>query len=397
MLRRLVVPLHRWLGLVLAVLLGLLALTGALLAWEEEIDALLNPQWYRLEARAPLPVFELLERIRPQLPGARLPATLPLQLRAGHPYRLAVEGKDGAVQYLFDPADGRLLGQRALGRADWSAAGLMPTVLALHRHLLVPPGELRKPVVQLLGVVALLWLAEALCGLLMTLPRGRHRWFERFRPAWKIKWSAAAARREHDLHRAGGLWLLLPALMFALSGVMFNLQQEVFRPAMAALGLPLAVTELKRPPLPEPLRQPPVDARAAHAVARQALAAQTNRGDEPPVDDRLRYDAAQGLYLYRARTSLDPGDRFGTSFVYVDARSAAVLKIARRTDTPGGTFSVWLSNLHMAAFDSRSYRAAVAGFGLVLMVLCGTGVRLFLRKRAARRSARMPGGSPAGT
>lgn len=380
MSRRFLFRLHRWLGLALAVPLGLLALTGALLAWEEEIDALLNPAWYRLEARAPLPVFELLERIRPQLPGARLPATLPLEVRAGHPYRLAVEGRDGPVQHLFDPADGRLLGRRSLGQIEFSAAGLMPAVLALHRHLLVPPGPWREPVVQLLGAVALLWGAVLLCGLLAVLPRGGAGWWRRFGVAWRLRPGAAPARREPELHRAGGLWLLLPSLVFAVSGVMFNLQQEVFRPVMAALGLPLPDTGLKRPPLPEPLRQPPVDARAAHAIARRALAAPPGSHGEWLADDRLRYDAVQGVHLLRARTRLDPGERFGTSFVYVDARSGAILKIARRTGTPGGTLSVWLANLHMAGFGSAAYRGAVALFGLALAALCATGVRLFLRR-----------------
>jgi len=45
--------LHRWLGLVLAGFLALAGLTGALLVWNQELDAALNPRLFRAEPPTP--------------------------------------------------------------------------------------------------------------------------------------------------------------------------------------------------------------------------------------------------------------------------------------------------------------------------------------------------------
>ncbi|QJX02449.1 PepSY domain-containing protein [Alcanivorax sp. IO_7] len=45
------VVLHRYVGLVMAGFLIIAGLTGALLVWYYELDALINPQWLQVEPR----------------------------------------------------------------------------------------------------------------------------------------------------------------------------------------------------------------------------------------------------------------------------------------------------------------------------------------------------------
>ena len=41
--------LHRWFGLSIATFLFIAGLTGAIIAWDHELDALLNPSMYKAE------------------------------------------------------------------------------------------------------------------------------------------------------------------------------------------------------------------------------------------------------------------------------------------------------------------------------------------------------------
>ena len=53
-LRRLWLKVHLWLGIGLAVLLVPVALSGALLVWHDDLDALINPGRYAVTAGEPL-------------------------------------------------------------------------------------------------------------------------------------------------------------------------------------------------------------------------------------------------------------------------------------------------------------------------------------------------------
>ena len=63
------VVLHRYVGLVMAGFLIIAGLTGALLVWYYELDALINPQWLQVEPPAahsePLSPFALRDQVAP--------------------------------------------------------------------------------------------------------------------------------------------------------------------------------------------------------------------------------------------------------------------------------------------------------------------------------------------
>ena len=51
-LRPFLVRLHRWFGLAIALFLFVAGLTGALIAWDHELDAALNPDFYTARSDA---------------------------------------------------------------------------------------------------------------------------------------------------------------------------------------------------------------------------------------------------------------------------------------------------------------------------------------------------------
>jgi len=53
--------------------------------------------------------------------------------------------------------------------------------------------------------------------------------------AWRIKAQGGEVRLTFDLHRAGGLWLLIFMLMLVVSGIWRTLRDAVFEPMLSAL------------------------------------------------------------------------------------------------------------------------------------------------------------------
>lgn len=67
-----------------------------------------------------------------------------------------------------------------------------------------------------------------------TKGEGNRGFWQRWQPAWKIKFSAGATRINFDIHRAFGLWAWGMLFILAWSSVAFNLE-EVYNPVMNTL------------------------------------------------------------------------------------------------------------------------------------------------------------------
>ncbi|CAM5333099.1 PepSY domain-containing protein OS=Stutzerimonas stutzeri OX=316 GN=CXK95_07375 PE=4 SV=1 [Stutzerimonas stutzeri] len=100
----------------------------------------------------------------------------------------------------------------------------MPFLLEFHYNLALPGNW----GLWLMGLVAIAWVIDCLVSLLLTLPRGRP-FFGKWWTAWKIK----RQRLNHDVHRAGGLWLVPLLTPVAVSSVAMNLPEQVFKPVVS--------------------------------------------------------------------------------------------------------------------------------------------------------------------
>lgn len=99
-LRPFLVRLHRWFGLAIALFLFVAGLTGALIAWDHELAAALNPGFYVARSgAAPLAPLELATRIEAADPRVQV-TYLPLAVEPGHTLQVGVIPRT-------DPAAGR--------------------------------------------------------------------------------------------------------------------------------------------------------------------------------------------------------------------------------------------------------------------------------------------------
>ncbi len=393
------VVLHRYVGLVMAGFLIIAGLTGALLVWYYELDALINPQWLKVEPPAahsePLSPFALRDQVDAAYPDANVHWMMLAPPDAHSPVRFFLSAKPDAPALPIDevfvnPYTGQILGGRLWGDLGQGLANLMPFVHRLHHSLAL--GTLGT---WAFGIVSLLWILDCFIGAWLTFPPRQssngpprpRRFWKRWARAWKIRWRGGSYKRHFDLHRAGGLWPWALLLVFAWSSVAMNLYAEVYRPTTAMF---LAFQEdplIDVPTQESPYRHPQIGWEQGFRIARQRLETlAAERGFSIEAVERFAYHPDKNALKLMARTGSDVNQRFGETWVYVDATTGAPLGHYLPTgEASGDTLTTWLATLHIAALGGLPYRIVVTLLGLVVVVLSATGVMIWWRKRKARR------------
>lgn len=420
-MRPLIVLIHRYLGLVLAGFLVIAGLTGALLAFEHELDVALNPRLMRVTPPTPsaaaMDALALRETVLAHYPGVRS-NRVDFATRPDEPlvFRLewpaAMQSRDDQV--FVDPYTGKILGARRWGDISQGVQNLAPFVWRLHQSLL-----LDKTGVLLLGIAALVWTLDCFVGAYLTFPARRRArlpagetpalqvaarsgpavaqasspasahaiktWFARWRPGWQVRWQGGTYKVNFDLHRAGGLWLWAMLLVLAWSAVGFNLR-EVYRPVMG-LALPLqpSMQELPKPAVKQP--GPGMTWDEARATGRALMAHEARtRGFAVLEEASLSYDASRALFRYRVRSNRDVRDEGGSTSLWFDATGGAPRAFYLPTGAArGDTVTTWLYALHMAAVGGWPYKLFISLTGLIVALLSITGVVIWHKKRQARR------------
>lgn len=389
--RQAAVRLHRWAGLAMAGFLVVAGLTGTLLAFREELDAWLAPDLHQAMPDATTPAragkhgldpFTLRATVEQALPAGARVDTVQLRVQPGRTVVLRASGPGLAADEVFvNPQTGRIQGTRDSHANSLAPAQLMPFVFKLH-HSLALPGQWGA---LLLGLVSLVWTIDCFVGAWLTWPRARPA-LPRWRQAWRVKWQAGWQRANHDLHRAGGLWLWGVLLMFAWSSVMFNLRDPVYQPVMS-LAFEFDDSWSDVPARATPLAQPGLDWPAAHRAAREAMQAMAARhGFTIDAEERLLLNRGKGVYIYMVHSSLDLRPTIGNTAVMIDADTGAWRGQWLPTGGPAGnTVSNWLGALHMGHVGGLAWRIAVGLSGLLVCGLSVTGVLLWWVKARARR------------
>jgi len=392
MARRILTWVHRWVGLAMTLFLVIVGLTGSLLAFYSELDHLIAPQLHATPSQGAvrLDPATLAERAEALVPRAKVTG---VWLWYPDQVTVAVAGRNdpatgkphdlGFGQLLLDPWTGNELGRRTWGDLSQGSINLMPFVYKLHYAL-----ALDMTGVWILGIVALVWTLDCFVGFYLTLPAATHGFWRRWTRAWQVKREAGAFRLNFDLHRAGGLWLWVVLLVFAWSSVYMNLWDTVYTWATrAVLEYHAPWTDLADRSTPR--ERPRLDWREAQATGEQLMASAASKhgfGVEAPV--ALSYDPSKGLYNYTVRSSWDVQDHRGRTQVFFDGDSGALSLLLLPTGQyAGNTVTSWIYALHMGNIFGLPWRIFVCVLGLAIVMLSGTGVYIWWRKRSARRSA----------
>lgn len=208
-LRRLWFQLHKWIGILLAILLIPLSLSGSALVWHEPLERLLYPQRFvvKHDIRLLSP-SAYIASARPHLkPDDRVSMLefgkhgLPVVITAvrapakGEPAR----GGPARTSIWLDRTNGKVLD---VAQGD---AGILRTLHMLHGNLMVP-GVGR----QIVGWLGIAMLISCLTGIWLWWPTVG-RWTRGLR--WR-------RTREFDtnLHHLAGFWIAIPLAMLCFTG-----------------------------------------------------------------------------------------------------------------------------------------------------------------------------------
>ncbi|WP_292985722.1 PepSY-associated TM helix domain-containing protein [Nitrosomonas sp.] len=125
---------------------------------------------------------------------------------------------------ILDPVSGNEIERHQWGAISDGWRNLMSFVYNLHYSL-----ALGMAGVWILGICALVWTIDCFVGCYLTLPaRKKNRqvaaakllqangndWWQRWKPAWKIRWRSGNYKLNFDLHRANGLWFWILLIIF---------------------------------------------------------------------------------------------------------------------------------------------------------------------------------------
>ena len=344
---------HLWVGLTIALPLIVVALSGAVLVFEDALDRALNPAVsFVTPGEHMLPLDELMARAKAAFPDAQLNA-FSLPESPGLALQISASAKpQGAFAIALDQYTGQVLGTR-------SGPGLARQIHLLHTRLFA--GEVGEWIV---GTITFLTLFMAIAGMVLWWPR----------KILTVKTTASGRRINFDLHNVFGFYASAVFFFIALTGLMIAFERwtdPIF----------LKLNEAPVPPLARESTVIP----GAHPLSADALA-------------RAAEAALPGAFVRNlgipngGKNSIVafmkfPEDRTpaGRSRVVLDQYSGQVLTLISTRTAPAGTRVI---NLKRSAHTGDIFGAATrALYFVTCLMLAGqvvTGFFIWWKRPALR-------------
>lgn len=267
-LRRLLFWLHLAVGIAVALVVGTLALTGSIIAFQPQLIAAAERS-VRLEAPQPGAVCVLPSTLLTNaaaLAAPRALTSLTLFVDPRRPAQIAL-GSNGAV-LLADPCTGRILGPGANRLRVF-----LTTVHELH-HTAAFQGVRHETLRALKNAAVPPFIFLLLSGLVLWFPRKRTT--AALRTSLLVRPELHGRAREWNLHNVAGFWLCPPLLIIAVTGVIM---------AYPGAGALLYRAAGETPPAPH--KAEPAPGITATAEARPD--APGRHGSSVPAPDYFRY------------------------------------------------------------------------------------------------------------
>jgi uncharacterized iron-regulated membrane protein len=367
-MRKTLLKIHMYLGLVIGLLLTMIGLTGSFIVFGEEIDAWLNPQILKVEARGEhVSAQSMLDAARQAYPNEKL-ARISLPRETDSAAEICFEAKREPRCVYVDPYSATILGERV------PAHSLKMRVVSLHRRLL--SGETGETII---GICGLLLLLLAFSGLVLWWP-GRKNAARRLR----IKRGAGSYRTAFDLHRVVGICAMLFLIISAATGagMVFHKPIENVLNSFSAQPQPAPkpVSTVIDAATPRPLDE--ILSRA-RALSPDAVTTFVNLPTTPTATYTVRQ---------RQASEWHPN---GRTLIYLDQYSGQVLRVDNPSLAPVGTrVSNNLFPIHTGRLGGTATRVLQVLVGFAPVTLFASGFLLWL-KRLGRRKVSSPQGAAA--
>lgn len=378
--RPILVGVHRYVGLTIALFLAVAGLTGSILAFQAELDMAINPRLFLAEqtGKPPLSIGQLVASVEADDPDARA-SWVRFEYPPHQTVSVFVRPRPGVAaldyeQVLIDPNTGTILGRRSWSELRLDRAHVIPFIIRLHYSLHIPG----RAGIWLLGGVAVVWTMDCFIGFMLTLPRGRPFW-QKWKTSWAIKPRAGPYRLNFDLHRAGGLWLWVVLFLLAISSISLNLNSEVFRPVLSVLLATAPTTSIQAP---HATSRTTIDIDKAMRLAKQE-ARRREWNESPSALTISPIGKPYSVRFGRVEAGL------GASILLVSAIDGSIIRANEAGSGPAGEVIADLMHpIHSGQIIGLPGRIVICIAGLAVTMLSITGVYIWWKKRGPRVARR---------
>lgn len=377
--RRALIHVHLWTGLVLCAPLVAIGLTGSILVFHAELNEIFAPAFDASTGSATRSAGEIVEAAQSGAPEGARAAFLFMPEAPGKPaaVRFIRPAKAGAssappsaanIMHVFvDPVSLAVLG----ARDGFLMGEPLRTIHRLHANLLIEGRDGR----EIVGWFGVAMLTLGMTGLVIWWPKPG-----KWRRAFSVKRGARGVRLHRDLHGATGIWCLLVFVVVSFSGVYLAFPKttgaviSAVLPArdlrgMAALHKAVPI-EGARPIAPDQAVSMALEAAPGTRLHSVALA---QRPDQP-------------VRVALARPEFERGQ--APIQVFIDPWAPRILELRDpRNYSAGETVMAWQRALHTGERLGWVYKIAVFIAGFLPLLFSITGLSMWILKRRARRAA----------
>jgi uncharacterized iron-regulated membrane protein len=337
---------HLVLGLTGAVIIAIVAVTGAYITFQEPLTRWLNPVPAVASQSASIDAQAIVQAVEARFAPRRV---VSITLGEGN-LASSVRLRDQTTVFV-DPSNSSIIGAREARFA--SLENLTKVMRRLHTNLVLGPRG---------KFIITLATAEALLLVLTGI------WLWWRKKHWQFRaWRGSAFRVSWDLHNATGIWFLIPVLSMVVTGLLIAMPTTIYR----AAGMDPAPW-LFAPPSAGGDSQEPIQLTRAIAVADSALAGGIEGVTIPGVPDG-------SFSVRKARET-----------VFVDQFTGAVIEVRpHRSPNAADHAYMLVEELHTGELLGVPGRAIMTLGTLMLAVMTVTGVVLGWKRLLilARKSA----------
>jgi uncharacterized iron-regulated membrane protein len=369
-LRRLWLNVHLWIGVGLALLLIPISISGGLLVWHDEVDALLTPQRYAVSgAQVAMPPSVYLAKAAEAVaadPAKLQPTGLRYPDQPGRPMQVMARApqSDGNsrprfVTVFLDPPTAAVLDVMEF------RASFIGFLHVFHENLTIPQYSGR----QLVGWAGFGMLILSLTGIWLWWPRNGNL-------LHALRWTRSP-RFTFNLHNMLGFWIALPLAAVSLTGIYLSFPQTA-RSTMSSIA-PMSPQGERRGFATEVAAQTELTADRALQIALAAAPDATPATLFLPTVQRGGGNRGLAWRIQLTRAASDEAIT-----VMVDDRDG------RATMAPapqsGDRAATWIRWIHEGSHSGTVWRAIVFLTGVFPAIFAVTGVIMWLRKRASRKA-----------
>lgn len=368
----------------MAIFLLIAALTGAVLSFRWEIDALLNPSLFKVTAAgSALSQSELIRRVETRFPDL-LVSSLALPSGPDDALRVFLKTRENAQkaplmmrgmkmplsfnQAFVNPYTGEVLGQRNTTNFVVDRVNFVPWMLRLHYSLF-----LEQWGVWLMGSCALVWFVTAFLGLVLSWPR---RWtsLRSWYPIVSIRAGKGSYKFNYDLHRASSILTFPILIVVAFTSIYLNLP-EVVKPVIQYFSpISSRASGVGKLDLDAIIISPEAAIEAARATLPEARVTFVSR------------DFVKGLYSIRLRLPQDISPSGNNTISVAMKDGTVVYQRLAAEQSAADTFIAWQMPLHAGTAFGRTGQILICLSALALVAMCISGFNIWLRKYRRKKN-----------